>query len=444
MSKSITKASAVMLAIMTLLSSIFVVQADAATGDKVTIAFYYCFDSGGNTIRYQQTTSNNAYTVGSAGEELCRITANGEEAYCIEPGHSLFAGSVWNSLGAAKQNAINLALLCGKPGSENTLPGSADEKWAATQLIVWEIVSDCRLAYGNYQCTNTKYIDGLTAGGANSGVKTVYNQIVSNMQTIQRIPSFAANSSESAKTYEMNAVNGGYSLSLYDGNSVLDKFNFSSAGGVTVSRSGNTLTLTAKNPINSAVTLSATRVISGVNTSLIAYGDAGLQDVVTGTSGITVSAYFKVTAKSGSLKLVKTSEDGVISGIQFTVTGTNYSRNVVTNANGEFVLNDLVPGTYTVTEKVDPRYEAQAPKTVKVEADKTAQVSFINTLRKGKLKIVKTSEDGIKAGIEFTITGKNYSKTAKSDKNGEIVLADLVPGTYTVTEKVDPRYEAQV
>ena len=87
MSKSITKVSAVVLAIMTLLSSIFVVQADAATGDKVTIAFYYCFDSGGNAIRYQQTTSNNGYIVGSAGEELCRITANGEEAYCIEPGH---------------------------------------------------------------------------------------------------------------------------------------------------------------------------------------------------------------------------------------------------------------------------------------------------------------------------------------------------------------------
>ena len=96
-----------------------------------------------------------------------------------------------------------------------------------------------------------------------------------------------------------------------------------------------------------------------------------------------------------------------------------------------------------MTEKVDPRYESQAPKTVKVEADKTTTVSFKNTLRKGGLKIIKTSEDGIVADIEFTITGKNYSRTAKSDKNGEIILADLIPGTYTVTEKVDPRYEAQ-
>ena len=398
MSKSITKVSAVVLAIMTLLSSIFVVQADAATGDKVTIAFYYCFDSGGNAIRYQQTTSNNGYTVGSAGEGLCRITANGEEAYCIEPGHSLFAGdqltegsssvpghslfagdqltegssSVWNSLGTAKQDVINLALLCGKPGSESSLSGTADEKWAATQIIVWEIVSDCRLTYGSYQCMNTKYIDGITASGANSGVKSAYNQIVSNMQTIQRIPSFAADSASNAKTYEMSAINGGYSLSLYDGNSVLDKFNFSSAGGVTVARSGNTLTLTAK--------------ISGVNTSLIAYGDSGLQDVVTGTASITVNAYLKVTAKSGSLKLVKTSEDGIVADIEFTITGKNYSRNVVTNANGEFVLNDLVPGTYTVTEKENSRYEKQSPKMIKVESGKTAQVSFNNTLRKGNLK----------------------------------------------------------
>ena len=258
---------------------------------------------------------------------------------------------------------------------------------------MWEIVSDSRLAYGSYQCTNTKYIEGLTASGASSGVKSVYNQIVSNMQTIQRVPSFAADSAENAKTYEMNAVNGSYSLTLYDGNSVLDKYGFSSAGGVTVSRAGNTLTLTAKSPINNAVTLSAARRISSVNTSLIAYGDAGLQDVVTGTSGITVSAYFKVTAKSGSLKLVKTSEDGIISGIQFTVTGTNYSKNVVTNANGELVLNDLVPGIYTVTEKVDPRYEAQEPRTVVVKADETATVEFTNTLKKWSIYIVKKDSE---------------------------------------------------
>ena len=451
MSKSMTKISAVMLAVMTLLSSIFVVPANAAAGDKVTISFNYCYDTNGNLIKYQQTTVNDGYTVGSAGDELLITYVDGREAYCIQPGHSLYAGdqltegssSTWNSLGTAKQNTINLALLCGKPGSVSSLPGNSDEKWAATQLIVWEIVSGCRETSGSYNCTNTKYINGITAGGANSGVRSAYNQIVSNMQTLRKIPSFAADSTGNAKTYEMNASGSSYFLTLTDSNSVLGKFDFKSTGGVTVSRSGNKLTLTAKSPINNAVTLSASKSVSGASVSLIAYGDSGLQDVVSGASGITVSAYFKVKATPGSLKLVKTSEDGKVSGIKFTVKGTNYNKTVKTNTKGEFTLSDLVPGTYTVTEKEDSRYEKQSPKTVKVESGKTASVSFKNTLRTGGLKIIKTSDDGIVANIEFTVKGTNYNKTAKSNSKGEILLSDLVPGTYTVTEKVDARYEAQ-
>ena len=48
MNKSIERISAVMLAFMTLLSSIFVVPANAAAGDKVTISFNYCYDTGNN------------------------------------------------------------------------------------------------------------------------------------------------------------------------------------------------------------------------------------------------------------------------------------------------------------------------------------------------------------------------------------------------------------
>ena len=158
----------------------------------------------------------------------------------------------------------------------------------------------------------------------------------------------------------------------------------------------------------------------------------------------TATVEFKNTLRKGNLKIVKTSEDGIVADIEFTITGKNYSRTAKSDKNGEIILADLIPGTYTVTEKVDSRYETQEPKTVKVEADKTATVEFKNILRKAGLKIIKTSEDGIVSDIEFTITGKNYSRTAKSDKNGEIILADLIPGTYTVTEKVDSRYEATV
>ena len=90
----------------------------SAASERATITFAYCYDGNGNTIRYQQTVSHNGITCSHAGEARTRIYADGENAYCIEPGISLHTGNtlekdasvVWNNLGKEKQNAVNLAL----------------------------------------------------------------------------------------------------------------------------------------------------------------------------------------------------------------------------------------------------------------------------------------------------------------------------------------------
>ena len=66
----------------------------------------------------------------------------------------------------------------------------------------------------------------------------------------------------------------------------------------------------------------------------------------------------------------------MVEDILFIIKGENYRKTAKTNANGEILLSDLVPGTYAVTESVDERYEPQQPKTVRVEADKTGTVRF--------------------------------------------------------------------
>lgn len=432
--KKFTRITALLLVVAVIFGTMFSLPVSAASGDKVTITFDYCYDSTGNTIKFQQTTVSNGYTVGTPGEELCKIFADGKEAYCIEPGHTLYSGNtltedgstVWKNLGSAKQKAINLALLYGKPGSGKCLSGTEDQKWVATQLIVWEFVSGCRSTNDGYKCTNTKFIDGICAGGANPGVKSVYNAISKSLANYSIVPSFASAIASKAETYEMKYSDGKYTLKLTDSNSILSDFSFKTTGGVSATVSGNKLTLTSSNPVNDAVTFNFAKSMPSVgNTTLIPYGDASLQDVITGVENDAdpIRAYFKVKTSSGNLKLVKISEDGNVANIEFTIKGDGYSKTAKTNSKGEFELTDLVPGKYTVTEHTTTEYAEQKSKTVNVESGKTATVTFENILKKGSLEVVKTSEDNFNEGIKFhlygtSLNGASIDLYAKTNADG--------------------------
>ena len=453
--KKFTRITALLLAVAVIFGTMFTFPVSATSGDKVTITFDYCYDSAGNIIRYKQTTVNDGYTVGTVGEELCKIFADGKEAYCIEPGHTLYSGNtltedgstVWKNLGSAKQKAINLALLYGKPGSGKNLSGTEDQKWIATQLIVWEFVSGCRSTGEGYKCTNTKFIDGICAGGANPGVKSVYNAISKSLANYSTVPSFASAIASKAETYEMKYSGGKYTLTLTDSNNILSDFSFKTTGGVSASVSGNKLTLISTSPVNDAVTFNSAKSMPSVgNTTLVPYGDASLQDVITGVENDAdpIRAYFKVKTSLGNLKLVKTSEDGNVANIEFTVKGDGYSKTVKTNSKGEFELTDLVPGNYTITEVTDSKYETQKSQTVKVESGKTATVTFENVLKKGSLEVVKTSEDNFNKGVKFHLYGTSLSGAdidlyATTTADGVATFANvLVSGNKPYTlEEVD-------
>lgn len=451
--KKFTRITALLLVVAVIFGTMFTLPVSAASGDKVTITFDYCYDSTGNIIKFQQTTVSDGYTVGTPGEELCKIFADGKEAYCIEPGHTLYSGNtltedgstVWKNLGSAKQKAINLALLYGKPGSGKCLSGTEDQKWVATQLIVWEFVSGCRNTADGYKCTNTKFIDGICAGGANPGVKSVYNAISKSLANYSTVPSFASKIASKAETYEMKYSDGKYTLTLTDSNSILSDFSFKTTGGMSVSVSGNRLTLTSTSTVNDAVTFNSAKSMPSVgNTTLIPYGDATLQDVITGVENDAdpIRAYFKVKTSSGNLKLVKTAEDGNVANIEFTVKGDGYSKTVKTNSKGEFELTDLVPGSYTVAEITDSKYETQKSQTVKVESGKTVTVTFENVLKKGSLEVVKTSEDNFNEGIKFhlygtSLNGASIDLYAKTNADGVAAFTNvLVSGDnpYTLEE----------
>lgn len=455
--KKFTRITALLLAVSVIFGTMFALPVSAASGDKVTITFDYCYDSTGNIIKFQQTTVSDGYTVGTSGEELCRIFADGKEAYCIEPGHTLYSGNtltesastVWKNLGSAKQKAINLALLYGKPGSEKSLSGTEDQKWVATQLIVWEFVSGCRSTNDGYKCTNTKFIDGICAGGANPGVKSVYNAISKSLANYSTVPSFASAIASKAETYEMKYSDGKYTLTLTDSNSILSDFSFKTTSGISVLKSGNKLTLTSTSPVNNAVTFNSAKSMPSVSgTTLVPYGDASLQDVITGVENDAdpIRAYFKVKTSSGNLKLVKTSEDGNVANIEFTVKGDGYSKTVKTNSKGEFELTDLVPGSYTVTEHTPTEYAEQKSKTVNVESGKTATVSFSNVLKKWNLTVTKTDAETKSAQGDATLAGAVYGiynngklvDKYTTDKNGSFTTSYYVCGDNWTLKEIEP------
>ncbi len=153
-----------------------------------------------------------------------------------------------------------------------------------------------------------------------------------------------------------------------------------------------------------------------------------------------------VNHQKGSVRIIKTSEDGVVAGFSFTLTGNGETRTGTTNVEGEIMIDNLMPGTYIVTENLTDAQKLKytcSPESqqVAVVADNTAVVTFVNTLNTSGLRIVKTSEDGTVEGFTFrltgtTLTGEQIDITGMTNELGVILFEDLKPGDYTVAEEM--------
>ena len=225
--KLFKKAAAFVMAAVTALS---IMPATAfAAGDIGTISFSHTYDSNGNAMRYNSSANIGGYTAGGTGNYKYRMFVDGENAFCIQPGVPLKTGNTlkkassdtWNALSANQKKAVGLALLYGYQGNQNNLSGSDDEKWLATQTLVWEFVTGCREATGSYnQTSTTVYSLHFGSNYANSGARAVYDQIVAMLREHNTIPSFMSGGKNDI-TKELAYKDGKYSITLNDSNGVL-------------------------------------------------------------------------------------------------------------------------------------------------------------------------------------------------------------------------------
>ena len=420
----------------------------------------------------------NGWSTGTSRYTTVRAMGSydGNICYCIEPGVPQESGDrftkkgedFWDNYPSSYNHTISpddIKLFIGRifqygyTGTISTSWRSQNEggdKLAhavATQLLVWETVVGERDADFNKVGTGGKdaICDQISTNHPlYSQIMSYYNSIAASVQTHSKVPSFFAKSTGKAQNIELKWDGEKYTATLTDTNNVLSNYSFSaSVSGIRFSVSGNKLTITADTAPSDTVTITAEKKNSqrrGVITWTDGvYGPNGkLQDTVTYAQSVSdpVKGYLNIKVSYGSAKIVKTSEDGKVEGISFTITGNGVNKTVQTGAGGTIQIDNLTPGVYTVTEQNYDKYEPQEVRRVTVVSGQVATVSFSNVLKRGDLTVTKTSEDGLNEGVKFHLSGTSLSglavdEYAVTDKSGKAYFRDVLIGTGYTLEEVD-------
>ena len=420
----------------------------------------------------------NGWSSGSSRYTTVRAMGSydGNICYCIEPGVPQESGdrftkkgeNFWDNYPSSYNHTISpddIKLFIGRifqygyTGTISTSWRSQNEggdKLAhavATQLLVWETVVGERDADFNKVGTGGKsaICDQISTGHPlYSQIMSYYNSIAASVQTHSKVPSFFAKSTGKAKNIELEWDGEKYTATLTDTNNVLSNYSFSaSVSGIRFSVNGNKLTITTDTAPSDTVTITAEKKNSqrrGVITWTDGiYGPNGkLQDIVTYAQSVNdpVKGYLNIKVSYGSAKIVKTSEDGKVEGISFTITGNGVNKTVQTGAGGTIQIDNLTPGVYTVTEQNYDKYEPQEVRRVTVVSGQVATVNFSNVLKRGDLTVTKTSEDGLNEGVKFHLSGTSLSglavdEYAVTDSSGKAYFRDVLIGTGHVLEEID-------
>ena len=459
----------------------FAAASTGETADSYSVAFPRDGDANldySGTWGHDELHYMNGWTSGEATWMTTLHTIgsfDGPACYCIEPGvprnlyrsYESYGEDYWDSFPAEYNRTIDgrtMKTLLGRI-MQYSYQGNLSLDWRsqndsdadklahmmATQVLVWETVVGERDADFNHvdpgsaDAVKSVY---CTSHPLYSRFSAYYDSIEASVKKHTVVPSFMDRSEEDAQTVELSWDGSRYTATLTDTNSVLSEYAFSAQSDMTFAVDGNDLTISAETAPADGVTITAVR--NNTRQGVVVWSDGHygpdgtMQDVVTFRDTVSdpMYAYLHLKVSYGSVKIVKTSEDGEVSGISFTVSGNGTEQTVTTNADGEMQLDDLRPGVYTVTEQSNDRYEPQEVRQVTVISGQVATVAFHNMLKRGSLEVVKTAEDGLNEGVKFHLTGTSLAglsvdEYAVTGSNGKAVFSNVLIGTDYILSEVD-------
>ncbi len=453
MKRQTKRCLAVLLALLTLFSCLSVGVSALNVGDTVRVSgskewisgFYYDFSGSG--------LGTNKY-----GQHQYLHTEDGRPAYCIEPNEHFTDGTKTiyehvDSLSEDLQDKLSFAELYGYDGNGTKYGYSWETEYVATWGIVWSLVlghfDDAQEeAYLNH------VFGGKTSAENRANAKAVYAKIKEQILSHKVIPSFTVDRKSLALdkkiTLKYNVSTGKYEGSVTDTKGVLSGYTFA-ANGVTFLKSGNTLHIST-NQILKDCTVTGERVSNTYVSSLPALcaGFAVGSDQTT-TFAIDlkdpVNAYFSLETEAvGNIRIVKQSEDGVIADVPLHISGNGVEKDVRTGSDGTITAENLLAGTYTVTELVGDKYIPQSAQTVTVLPGQTASVYFSNILKKFTVTVQKRDAVTGTAQGDATLENAVYGiydgdtlvDTYTTDKNGAFTSREYICGENWTLRELTP------
>ena len=286
---------------------------------------------------------------------------------------------------------------------------------------------------------------------SDGGYKAWCDKAQDRMDNLNKKPSF--------NNTNVGTIVAGNSLTVTDTNKVLSDYPaFTKNGsGWSITHSKNSNSLTIK--VDKSCTASSFKLANGEyykdgtgdDDELLLYypyGSEAYQKLIYSAYYDPVSMAFSGSITPlGDMKLAKTSEDGIVAGINFTVTGANgFSKTVTTNANGEINIANLAPGNYQISEYTDVKYVPQDTQTVTIVSGQTASVQFSNVLKKFRVNVTKQDYEKGHAQGDAKLSGAVYGlfkgndlvAQYTTDQNGSFITDYYVCGTDWTIKEITP------
>ena len=408
-------------------------------------------------------TSNNGRQLGWGQKRV-----NGKVAYCVEDGVAIGLGDNTGysekELTREQQARLTLIDYWGRYKNIANIQGSSNavnHGWQTTtvsgqyiaefytQLLIWETIADFG---GDFIGATSISIPSDVGGLGCIASQAEYERF--KKAVLEKVDQFYTTPSISGQTVTLKM---GETVTLTDTTGALVDYGDTpvvNTSGVSVTKSGNKITITATGtPKESGVVRFAYNIDR-------AYDDKGpgyyyehsvSQDVVScGFGGrdpkaITLNVNVEM---NGSLKIVKTSEDGVVSGVRFRVTGNGVDTTVQTGSDGTITIPNLQAGSkLTITElDVKDKYVTPKSQTVTIEANKTATVTFSNILKKWTATITKVDKETGTAQGDASLAGAVYGvyrgndliDRYTTDSRGQFVTKEYICGDNWSIREISP------